>query len=49
MVYAPAERADTLPLFLLYPYINSVVGSVVAGLYKGAFEGGLVESAGNRS
>ncbi len=25
MVYAPAERADTLPLFFLYPYINSVV------------------------
>jgi hypothetical protein len=21
VVYAPAERADTLPLFLLYPYI----------------------------
>ncbi len=24
MVYAPAERADTLPIFLLFPYINSV-------------------------
>ncbi len=24
-VYAPAERADTLPLFLLYPYMYSVV------------------------
>jgi hypothetical protein len=24
VVYAPAERADTLPLFLLYPYISSV-------------------------
>jgi hypothetical protein len=22
--YAPAERADTLPLFLLYPYMFSV-------------------------
>jgi hypothetical protein len=25
VVYAPAERADTLPLFLLYPYMYSVV------------------------
>jgi hypothetical protein len=24
VVYAPAERADTLPLFLLYPYKYSV-------------------------
>jgi hypothetical protein len=24
-VYAPSERADTLPLFLLYPYVYSVV------------------------
>jgi hypothetical protein len=24
VVYAPAEKADTLPLFLLYPYMNSV-------------------------
>ncbi len=24
-VYAPAERADTLPLFLLYPYMYSVI------------------------
>jgi hypothetical protein len=24
VVYAPAERADTLPLFLLYPYMYSV-------------------------
>ncbi len=24
MIYAPAERADTLPLFLLYPYMYSV-------------------------
>jgi hypothetical protein len=24
VVYAPAERADTLPLFLLYPYMCSV-------------------------
>ncbi len=23
-MYAPAERADTLPLFLLYPYMYSV-------------------------
>ncbi len=27
MVYAPAERADTLLLFLLYPYVYSVVTS----------------------
>ncbi len=26
VVYAPAERADTLPLFLLYPYMYSVRG-----------------------
>ncbi len=27
-VYAPAEcKADTLPLFLLYPYMNSVVSA----------------------
>jgi hypothetical protein len=24
-MYAPAERADILPLFLLYPFMNSVV------------------------
>ncbi len=24
VVFAPAERADKLPLFLLYPYKNSV-------------------------
>jgi len=24
VVYAPAERVDTLPLFLLYPYMYSV-------------------------
>ncbi len=27
MVYAPTERADTLPLFLLYPYMYSVVNT----------------------
>ncbi len=25
VVYAPAENADTLPLFLLYPYMYSVI------------------------
>ncbi len=25
LVYAPVARADTLPLFLLYPYMYSVV------------------------
>jgi hypothetical protein len=25
VMYAPAERADTLPLFLLYPYMYSVL------------------------
>ncbi len=30
MVYAPAERADTLLLFLLCPYMNSV-GDSIAG------------------
>ncbi len=24
VVFAPAERADTLPLFILYPYMNPV-------------------------
>jgi hypothetical protein len=24
VVYAPADRADTLPIFLLYPYMYSV-------------------------
>jgi hypothetical protein len=28
VVYAPAERAETLPLFLLYPYMYSVVYSI---------------------
>jgi hypothetical protein len=27
-VYASAERADTLPLFLLYPYMYSAVYSI---------------------
>jgi hypothetical protein len=27
-VYAPAERADTLPLFHLYPYMYSVVQTI---------------------
>ncbi len=27
VVYASAERADTLPLFLLYPYMYSVVAT----------------------
>jgi hypothetical protein len=42
VVYTPAERADTFRLFLLYPYINSVVGSVVTVSTKGLLEG-LVE------
>jgi hypothetical protein len=38
-VYAPAERADTLPLFLLYPYICSVVApdtlsSIPSSVYR---------------
>jgi hypothetical protein len=28
LVYAPAETADTLPLFLLYPYMYSVAESI---------------------
>jgi hypothetical protein len=31
VVYAPAEIADTLPLFLLYPYMYSVVGILTNG------------------
>ncbi len=30
-MYALAERADTLPLFLLYPYMYSVVGILTNG------------------
>ncbi len=26
VVYAPAERADTLPIFLLYPYVYFCAG-----------------------
>jgi hypothetical protein len=33
LVYAPAERADTLPLFLLYPDMSSVV-KVMDHLHK---------------
>jgi hypothetical protein len=29
VVYAPAERVDTLPLFLLYPYVCSVRAAVM--------------------
>jgi hypothetical protein len=29
VVYAPAARADTLPLFLLYPYMYSVGEKVI--------------------
>jgi hypothetical protein len=29
VVYAPAERADAFPLFLLYPYMHSVVVNVI--------------------
>jgi hypothetical protein len=28
-VHAPAERADTLPLFLLYPYMYSVTTTLL--------------------
>ncbi len=28
-VYAPAEQADTLPLFHLYPYIYSMPATVI--------------------
>jgi hypothetical protein len=31
VVYSPAERADALPLFLLYPYMYSV-GKTASGL-----------------
>jgi hypothetical protein len=32
VVYAPDERADTLPLFLLYPYRYSVVLTLAGSL-----------------
>jgi hypothetical protein len=28
VVYAPAERADTIPVFLLYPFMYSVVNTI---------------------
>ncbi len=31
VVYAPAERADSLPLFLLYPYMYSVNFTFIVG------------------
>jgi hypothetical protein len=31
VVYAPAERIDTLPLFLLYPYMRATVQSTQTG------------------
>jgi hypothetical protein len=44
VVYAPAKRADTLPLFLLYPYMYSVVHSELrqtdrqTGRYRAEYE-----------
>jgi hypothetical protein len=33
VVYAPAERADTLPLFQLFPYMYSVISaSIILGV-----------------
>jgi hypothetical protein len=32
-MYPPAEWADTLPLFHLYPYMYSVVSTLSAGAY----------------
>ncbi len=37
-MYAPAERADTLPPFLLYPYMYSVVMPVYLKTLKLAQE-----------
>jgi hypothetical protein len=34
VVYAPAERADTLPVFLFYPYVYSDVTSNVADIAR---------------
>ncbi len=36
VVYTPAERVDTLPLFLLYPYMYSVS----VPMYRVHFKGG---------
>jgi hypothetical protein len=35
VVYTRAERADTLPLFLLYPYMYSVQITINVLLYQG--------------
>jgi hypothetical protein len=43
VVYAPAERADTIPLFLLYPYMYSVVPTdtlLIAWISFSLFQGG---------
>ncbi len=47
LVYAPAERADTLPLFLLYPYMYSVIVTII-GFHSGGGGGGVIANAGVR-
>jgi hypothetical protein len=37
VVYATAERADTLPLFLLYPYMYSLVQDMDIVFFRGLF------------
>jgi hypothetical protein len=37
-VYATAERADTLPLFLLYPYMYSVIPPSTSCLQWGEYK-----------
>ncbi len=37
-VYAPAERADTLPLFLLYPYKYSVAPTPIPSPRKASIQ-----------
>ncbi len=49
VVYAPAERTDTLPIFLLHPYTYSVVSSVYSFLDEKALELTLDLSSRNLS
>ncbi len=46
VVYSPAERADTLPLFLLYPYMYSEGQSNPERRRKGRY--GRVQAALSR-
>ncbi len=43
VVYDPAERADTLPLFLLYPYMYSWVKKLGWRRLQGTFQESVLQ------